>query len=47
MKPNFQPKDIEKTIIELTKKGLEIANSAAKGDDWDSVVAPLDQMEFE
>jgi len=24
MKPNFQPKDIEKTIIELTKKGLEI-----------------------
>ena len=47
MKPNFQPKDIEKTIIELTKKGLEIANLAAKGDDWDSVVAPLDQMEFE
>ncbi|RUM77024.1 MAG: M3 family peptidase, partial [Candidatus Thioglobus sp.] len=43
----FQPKDIEKTIIELTKKGLEIANLAAKGDDWDSVVAPLDQMEFE
>ena len=47
MKPNFQPKDIEKTIIDLTKKGLEIANLAAKGDDWDSVVAPLDQMEFE
>ena len=47
MKPNFQPKDIEKTVIELTKKGLEIANLAAKGDDWDSVVAPLDQMEFE
>ena len=46
MKPNFQPKDIEKTIIELTKEGLEIANLAAKGDDWDSVVAPLDQMEF-
>ena len=47
MKPNFQPKDIEKTIVELTKKGLEIANLAAKGDDWNSVVAPLDQMEFE
>ena len=47
MKPNFQPKDIEKTIIKLTKKGLEIANLAAKGNDWDSVVAPLDQMEFE
>ena len=46
MKPNFQPKDIEKTIIELTKEGLEIADLAAKGDDWDSVVAPLDQMEF-
>ncbi|RUM81482.1 MAG: M3 family peptidase [Candidatus Thioglobus sp.] len=46
MKPNFQPKDIEKTIIELTKEGLEIADLAAKGDDWDSVVSPLDQMEF-
>jgi len=47
MKPNFQPKDIEKTIVELTKKGLDVANLAAKGDDWNSVVAPLDQMEFE
>jgi oligopeptidase A len=47
MKPNFQPKDIEKTIKNLTEEGLEIANLASQGNDWESVVTPLDQMEFE
>ena len=47
MKPNFQPKDIEKTIKNLTKEGLKIANLASQGHDWESVVTPLDQMEFE
>ncbi len=36
MKPNFQPKDIEKTIKNLTKEGLKIANSASQGHDWES-----------
>ena len=47
MKPNFQPKDIEKTIKNLTEEGLKIANLASQGHDWESVVTPLDQMEFE
>ena len=47
MKPNFQPKDIEKTIKNLTKEGLKIANLASQGHDWESVVTPLDKMEFE
>ena len=47
MKPNFQPKDIEKTIKDLTEEGLKIANLASQGHDWESVVTPLDQMEFE
>ena len=36
MKPNFQPKDIEKTIKNLTKEGLKIANLASQGHDWES-----------
>ncbi len=47
MKPNFQPKDIEKTIKDLTEEGLKIANLASQGHDWESVVTPLDKMEFE
>ena len=47
MKPNFQPKDIEKTIKDLTEEGLKIANLASQGHDWESVVTPLDEMEFE
>lgn len=45
--PNFQPKDIVKTIDKLTQKGLEIVSLAEKGDDWDSVVAATDHFEYE
>jgi len=45
--PNFNVGDIEKTIAELTEKGLTQANIASAGSDWSSVVEPLDQIEHE
>jgi oligopeptidase A len=47
MQPNFKPKNIVKTIETLTQNGLKIVNQASKGNDWESVVGPLDKMEFE
>ncbi|BBB22673.1 oligopeptidase A [Abyssogena phaseoliformis symbiont OG214] len=46
MKPNFQPKNIVKTIEKLTQDGLKVVEQASLGTSWDSVVAPIDQMEF-
>ena len=45
--PNFQPKDIVKTIESLTKQGLKVVNQSSQGNDWASVVTPLDEFEFE
>ncbi len=45
--PNFQPKNIVKTIESLTEQGLKIVDESAKGNDWDSVVGALDKFEFE
>ena len=47
MQPNFQPKNIVKTIESLTQEGLSVVAESAKGNDWDSVVGPLDKFEFE
>ena len=47
MQPNFKPKNIVKTIETLTQNGLKIVNQASKGNDWESVIRPLDKMEFE
>jgi Zn-dependent oligopeptidases len=38
---------LKKPLKNLTKEGLKIANLASQGHDWESVVTPLDQMEFE
>ncbi len=46
MKPNFQPKNIVKAIEKLTQDGLKVVEQASLGSSWDSVVAPIDQMEF-
>ena len=45
--PDFQPTKLEKTINKITSKGLLVANSASHGDDWTSVVEPLDKIEHE
>ncbi len=45
--PEFNVGDIEKIITELTEKGLKQANIASAGNDWQSVVEPLDQIEHE
>ena len=45
--PEFNVGDIEKTIAELTDRGLTQANIASAGSDWSSVVEPLDQIEHE
>ena len=45
--PDFDPKNIEKTIANLTEKGLKQAKIASRGSDWSSVVEPLDQIEHE
>ncbi|SMM99446.1 Oligopeptidase A [uncultured Candidatus Thioglobus sp.] len=45
--PNFQPKDIVKTIKSLTKKGLKVIDRASKGKTWAEVVEPLDAFYFE
>lgn len=47
MSINFKPKNIVKTTQSLIKQGLKTVELAARGDDWGSVVKPLDQMEFE
>ncbi len=47
MKPNFQPKNIVKTIKKLTQDGLKVVKKASLGNSWDSVVAATDQVEFE
>jgi len=47
MQPNFKPKNIVKTIETFTQNGLKIVNQASKGNDWESVIRPLDKMEFE
>lgn len=47
MQPNFKPKNIVKTIEIFTQNGLKIVNQASKGNDWESVIRPLDKMEFE
>ena len=44
--PNFQPKDIVKTIELLTQEGLDVVKNASLGNDWDSVVKPIDEFEF-
>ncbi len=47
MKPNFQPKNIVKTIERLTRNGLKIVKKASFGTNWESVVMPIDQIKFE
>jgi len=47
MQPNFEPKNIIKTIESLTQKGLKIVDQASQGSDWDEVVTPLDELELE
>ena len=47
MQPNFQPENIVKTIESLTQEGLRVVEKSAKGNNWDSVVGPLDKFEFE
>ncbi len=44
--PNFQPKDIVKAIELLTQEGLDVVKNASLGNDWDSVVKPIDEFEF-
>ena len=46
MQPNFQPKNIVKTIESLTQEGLKIVDQSSQGNDWNSVVGPLDKFEF-
>ncbi len=45
--PNFQPKNIVKTIESLTRQGLKVVDQSSQGNDWASVVTPLDSFEFE
>jgi hypothetical protein len=45
--PNFSPKDIVNTIDEITKSGINQVEICVNGDDWDSVVKPLDIVEHE
>jgi len=45
--PNFNVVEMEKTIADLTEKGLKQAEIASSGNDWQSVVEPLDQIEHE
>lgn len=45
--PDFQPKNIVKTIESLTQQGLKVVDQASQGNDWDSVVGVLDKFEFE
>ena len=47
MKPDFKPTDIVKTITTLTQKGLKVVDQATLGTNWNDVVAPLDEFEFE
>ncbi|WP_190600004.1 M3 family metallopeptidase [Candidatus Vesicomyidisocius sp. SY067_SCS001] len=47
MKPNFQPKNIVKTIERLTRNGLKVVKKASFGTNWESVVMPIDQIKFE
>jgi len=47
MQPNFEPKNIVKTIESLTQQGLKIVGQASQGSDWDNVVGILDKFEFE
>ena len=45
--PNFKPTDIVESIESLTKQGLKVVNQSSQGNDWASVVTPLDEFEFE
>lgn len=45
--PNFQPKNIVKTIEQLTQQGLEVIAQAEQGNDWDSVITATDDFECE
>ncbi len=45
--PNFQPKNIVKTIQTLTEKGLKVVDRATQGKTWAEVVEPIDAFEFE
>ena len=47
LSPDFQPKNIVKTIESLTEQGLKIVDKSTQGKDWKSVVEPLDRFEFE
>ncbi|ABL02320.1 Oligopeptidase A [Candidatus Ruthia magnifica str. Cm (Calyptogena magnifica)] len=47
MKPNFQPKNIVKTIEKLTRNGLKVVEKASLGTSWNSVVAATDQTALE
>lgn len=43
--PNFNPKNIVNNITKLTENGLKKSLIASNGNDWDSVVALLDESE--
>ena len=45
--PNFQPIKLEETINQITTKGLKMADIASQGNDWSSVIEPLDKIEHE
>ncbi len=45
--PNFTPKNIVKSVQELTKIGLNASKKSQQGKDWDSVFKPLDKADFE
>jgi hypothetical protein len=45
--PNFEPINIVNTINDLTKSGLQQVELASAGNDWKSVVEPLDCIEHQ
>lgn len=45
--PNFNAVEMERAIADLTEKGLKQAEIASTGNDWQSIVEPLDQIEHE
>jgi oligopeptidase A len=45
--PNFKPTKLKKSVNKITSKGLLLADSASHGNDWASVIEPLDKIEHE
>jgi oligopeptidase A len=45
--PNFQPKNIVKTIQKMTKKGRDVVKQCEAGKNWQTVIEPLDEFEIE